>query len=141
MAHAVTLHSISTGYDEAVAGFAPLTDDMIAAQTDSGSFSRGKGYFRSHRIFGTMRRADTLRARCHGSSGGPYVVEATLATADQARGNNPLSFSCTCPRGGFCKHVVALLLTWVDAPQSFAVRPPVAELLAGKSQDELIAMI
>lgn len=141
MAQTATLHSIPTGYDEAVAGFAPLTDDMIAAQTDAGSFSRGKGYFRSHHIFGPMRRGNILRARCHGSSGEPYVVEATLAAADQARGNNPLYFSCTCPRGGFCKHVVALLLTWVDAPHSFEVRPPVAELLAGKSREELVAMI
>jgi hypothetical protein len=135
------LNLVPTGYDEAVAGFAPLTDDMIAEQTDPGSFSRGRGYFRSHHIFGAIRRGNTLRARCHGSSGGPYLVEATLATADQPTANNPVSFACNCPRGGFCKHVVALLLTWVNAPQSFQVRPPLAEVLASKSQEQLIALI
>ena len=57
------------------------------------------------------------------------------------KARNPVSYLCTCPRGGFCKHVVALLLTWVDDPVSFEVRPPIAEILTGKSKDELIALI
>ena len=57
-------------------------------------------------------RGDLLRARCRGSSGGPYLVEATLAPADKPKSRNPVTYLCNCPRGGFCKHVVALLLTW-----------------------------
>jgi uncharacterized Zn finger protein len=121
--------------------FVPLTDEHIAAQTDSGSFSRGKTYFRGGRIFAGVRRQSTLRARCYGSSGGPYVVEATLATTDGKTTKNPVSFACNCPRGGFCKHVVALLLTWIDNPETFDLRPPLAEVLAAKSQDELIGLI
>lgn len=122
-------------------GLAPLTADAVSAQTDSGSFSRGRGYARSGHIFGAIRRENVLRARSHGSSGGPYVVEATLAKTGTSRVENPLDFACDCPRGGFCKHVVALLLTWIDRPESFTVRPPVTDLLAGKSQIELIALI
>jgi hypothetical protein len=44
-------------------------------------------------------------------------------------------------RGGFCKHIVALLLTWIEAPDRFLVRPPVAELLAGKSREDLIVIV
>jgi uncharacterized Zn finger protein len=141
MARTAAVHYSPTDYDLAVAGFAPLDDDMIAAQTDSGSFSRGRTYFRGKRIFEAIRRENTLRARCRGSSGGPYRVEATLATSDRPKAHNPVSYFCNCPRGGFCKHVVALLLTWVDDPTTFEVRPPIAEYLAGKSKDELIALI
>ena len=141
MARTIARPPATTDEQQASNGLAPLSDDIIATQTDPGSFKRGQEYARSGHIFNTVRRGNTLRARCHGSSGGPYLVEATLAPADQAKLNNPVSYACTCPRGGFCKHIVALLLTWVDAPESFAVRPPVAELLAGKSQEELIALI
>jgi uncharacterized Zn finger protein len=141
MARTATVPYSTTDYDRAVAGFAPLDDDAIAAQTDAGSFSRGRAYFRGKRIFEAFRRENTLRARCHGSSGGPYRVEATLATSDLPKARNPVSCFCTCPRGGFCKHIVALLLTWVDDPVSFEVRPPIADILAGKSREELIALI
>ena len=125
----------------AATDFAPLTADNIAKQTDSGSFSRGKTYFRGKRIFNPVLRDNQLHARCRGSSGGPYHVEATLAPAGASKARNPLSYACSCPRGGFCKHIVALLLTWIDRPQSFEVRPPIAETLAGKTPEELIALI
>jgi uncharacterized Zn finger protein len=141
MARTATMNPGTTDRDQTELGFAPLTDDMIAAQTDSGSFSRGKTYFRGGRIFAAVRRGSTLRARCHGSSGGPYLVEAKLAPADRPKAKKPVSYSCDCPRGGFCKHVVALLLTWIADPSSFVVRPPLGEMLAGKSQKELIALI
>src|SRR5215212_1129973 len=127
--------------DDPPAAFAPLSDDIIARQTDAGSFSRGKTYFRGKRIFNGVRRGDLLRARCRGSSGGPYLVEATLAPVDKPQSRNPVKYLCNCPRGGFCKHVVALLLTWIDRPESFDVRPPIADVLAGKSREELVALI
>jgi hypothetical protein len=51
--------------------------------------------------------------------------------------------SCTCPYdyGGICKHIVALLLTYVHEPQTFRAIPPLATLLAGRSQEDLIALI
>ena len=126
---------------DAAEGLAPLTEAEIQDQTDSGSFSRGRSYYRSKHIFDTVRRGATIRAQCHGSSGGPYLVEATLATADDADGDNPVDFGCDCPRGGFCKHVVALLLTWIHEPERFDVRPPLADLLAAKSREELAALV
>jgi uncharacterized Zn finger protein len=126
---------------EASAGFVPLTERLIREQTDSGSFSRGQSYLRNGYLFDTYRRGNVLHARSHGSSGGPYRIEATLTPADATTAENPVTFFCDCPRGGFCKHVVAMLLAWVNAPEDFGVRPPVGELLAGKSREELIALI
>jgi hypothetical protein len=78
-----------------------------------------------------------LRARCEGSDYEPYQVSATLNKGGIAE------TSCTCPYDyeGICKHVVALLLTYVHEPQSFRSIPPLAALLAGRSQEELIALI
>jgi hypothetical protein len=143
MARTASKQSLTDTIEHITVGLAPLTEQEIAAQTDANSFKRGRGYARSGHIFRAVRREDTLRARSHGSSGGPYLVEATLAKADQAKRKkrNPVTYSCDCPRGGFCKHVVALLLTWIEQPESFEVRPPVAEVLAKKSREELVALI
>ena len=131
----------ATATSDELPALAPLSAADIEAATDSGSYTRGRRYERGGHIFDTIRRGQTLRAQCHGSSGGPYRVEATLALADQ-EGDYRLSFvACDCPRGGFCKHIVALLLTWVHTPERFEPRPPIADLLAGKSQEELIAVI
>src|SRR3954453_326343 len=134
MARSAVVATISTDQQ---APFAPLSASSIESQTDSGSFKRGRGYARSGHIYAAIRRENTLRARCHGSSGGPYLVSATLAEPGKSKRKNPVDYACNCPRGGFCKHVVALLLTWVERPESFDVKPPLAELLAGKSHDEL----
>jgi len=124
---------------EAVTRFVPLTEEAIAAQTDHASFTRGRTYFRQGRIFDTVLRGNTLRAQCEGSAEAAYIVQATLVPA----GETPAVavFACDCPRGGFCKHVVALLLTWLHHPERFAIQPPIAALLAGKSREELIALV
>src|SRR5215207_6303916 len=141
MARTIAQSPATAHENDAADDLASLTETDIATQTDAGSFSRGKTYFRGKRIFHAVRRGNQLRARCRGSSGGPYVVEVTLAPADKPKSRNPVRYLCTCPRGGFCKHVVALLLTWIDKPESFDVRPPIADLLAAKSREELVALI
>jgi len=127
-----------TNGEDAAAPAAP-TAAQIRQQTDPGSFERGSDYFRKGAILDPIRRGNLLRAESRGSSGGPYRVEATLAHGGQQR--NPVDYACDCPRGGFCKHVVALLLTWAKTPERFSVRQPVAELLAGKNRDELVALV
>lgn len=121
-------------------GLAPLNDSDVAAMTDSGSFSRGRTYFRRGYIHDTVIQGNAIEARCEGSGYEPYVVKATLHTEGQ-RGANPSSYSCTRPRGGFCKHIVALLLTWIDNPDSFARLTDLEAILANRSSDDLIAIV
>jgi uncharacterized Zn finger protein len=123
-----------------------LTADDIASLTDSGSFSRGKTYRRQGAIFDAMRQGFELTAWCEGSSGGPYHVRAELANLadpdlDDRLDSKIVDWACTCPRGGFCKHVVALLLTWIEDPDAFDALPPLTELLAGKSREDLIDLL
>jgi uncharacterized Zn finger protein len=50
---------------------------------------------------------------------------------------------CSCPvgEGGRCKHVVALLLTWLDRPESFRDSADLEIDLEERSKSELIALI
>ncbi len=55
----------------------------------------------------------TLKALCQGSAASPYRVEVTFSQKGIA------STNCSCPvgAGGYCKHVAALLLTWLHEPE------------------------
>ena len=52
-----------------------------------------------------------------------------------------VSTGCSCPRGGFCKHLVALLLTWLHHPERFVVRTGLMGRLSEKSHEELLALL
>ncbi|HMA35922.1 MAG TPA: SWIM zinc finger family protein [Chloroflexia bacterium] len=121
--------------------FKPLSETAIAAYTDAASFSKGRNYALGGYISDPVLRGDRLRANSAGSSGGPYRVEVTLVPAG-APGRDPLaSWSCSCPRGGFCKHVVALLLVWVTQPDTVEVRGDILARLQECSREELLTLI
>jgi len=50
---------------------------------------------------------------------------------------------CSCPMGsgGSCKHVVALLLTWMDAPDTFSDLDPLEQQLRECSRETLVDLI
>ena len=114
-----------------------LTEAHIRKLASGPSFERGETYYRDGAVLEPIRQAMELRAQCEGSDYEPYQVTATLAKGGIAE------TSCTCPydHGGICKHTVALLLTYVHRPQTFRSIPPLATLLGGRSQEELIALI
>ena len=114
-----------------------LTEAHIRKLASRPSFERGETYYRDGAIFEPVRQARELRAQCEGSDYEPYQVSATLTKGGIA------DSSCTCPYdyGGICKHIVALLLTYVHEPKAFRSIPPLTTLLAGRSQEELIALI
>jgi uncharacterized Zn finger protein len=114
-----------------------LTEAHIRESASERSFERGETYFRDGAVLEPVRQERELRAQCEGSDYEPYQVSATLSRSGIAE------TSCTCPYdyGGICKHIVALLLTYVREPQSFRSIPPLSVLLAGRSREELIALI
>jgi uncharacterized Zn finger protein len=115
----------------------PITEADVRRLASEQSFNRGASYYRSGTIFEPVRQGNELRAYCHGSSYEPYRVSATLGPQGVA------TTHCTCPYdwGGICKHMVALLLTWVHEPEAFQAVAPLEEALAGRSKEELIALI
>jgi uncharacterized Zn finger protein len=114
-----------------------LTEAHIRELASAQSFERGMDYFHSEAILEPVRQGMTLRAACEGSEYEPYQVSATL-TLDGIGDTD-----CTCPYdwGGLCKHIVALLLTYVHTPDAFHAVPPLHALLAKSSKADLIALI
>jgi uncharacterized Zn finger protein len=114
-----------------------LTEAQVRGLATDKSFARGKDYYLDGAVSETVRQGLELRGECEGSEYEPYEISVTLATRGIA------DTSCTCPYeyGGICKHIVALLLTYVHQPQAFRSIAPVEEMLKHRSQEELIAII
>jgi len=119
-----------------------LTEETIRERASAQSFQRGLEYYRSHAIYRTTRQATpggvALMACCLGSSDEPYRLRADISASGMI-----YRAVCTCPYdwGGDCKHIVALLLTYLHQPDEFEVRATVAELLAGIEKDDLKALM
>jgi uncharacterized Zn finger protein len=114
-----------------------LTEAHIRNLASESSFERGTNYYHDGAILEPIRQEMELLALCEGSGYEPYQVSVKLAKS------GIVETSCTCPYdyGGICKHIVALLLTYVHDPQAIRSIPPLTALLAGLSQEELIALI
>jgi uncharacterized Zn finger protein len=109
----------------------------IEAWVGSRSFSRGQSYFRQGAILEPRRQGMTLKARCLGSSAPSYWVEVTL----DDEGITEAECSCPVGAGGHCKHVAALLLTWLDDPEAFHESANLETALELRSKPELITLI
>lgn len=116
----------------------PLSLEYIRSRATAQSFARGESYYHSAAIFDTVRRGNQLEGRCAGSDYAPYHVRVTL----DKEGGVEEAF-CTCPYdwGGDCKHIVALLLTYLREPERFAERAPVEDTLLERSKEQLITLI
>jgi uncharacterized Zn finger protein len=121
--------------------FKPLSEADLQAYSDEASFQKGYVYYLHHAIVEPILSESLLQAYCHGSSGSPYRSEATLMPVGEKSVHKLASFSCNCPRGGFCKHLVALLLTWLHHPEHFAVRSGIVGRLSEKNHAELLALL
>ena len=115
----------------------PLTEAHIRNLATRPSFERGENYYHQGAILEPVRQAGNLLAQCEGSDYEPYQVSATLDEDGIA------ATLCSCPYdfGGICKHVVALLLTYLHEPESFRCVPPLSELLSACSRDDLIKLV
>ena len=111
------------------------TEAAIGAWVGDQSFSRGQSYYRQHAITNPRRQGDTLKAQCFGSAPQPYRVEVTLEK------NQIIGDYCSCPIGGHCKHVAALLLTWLHDAEEFVTVEELNAVLGKRSKEELIALI
>jgi uncharacterized Zn finger protein len=100
-------------------------------------FRQGMEYARSGAVVEMHRQGTLLSAACVGSSRTPYQVEAKFDDKGLVESH------CTCPVGdaGQCKHVAALLIAWVEAPQSFVEIEPWETALGRFQRRELIELI
>jgi uncharacterized Zn finger protein len=116
---------------------AHLSEAAVRSLASAQSFSRGEEYYRSGAVVSLEKRGNTLLAQVEGSSYEPYDVTVELQDEGVAEAN------CTClyDWGGYCKHIVAVLLTYLRQPGQVSERPSVTDLLADLGQDELRSLL
>ncbi|MGC9396333.1 MAG: SWIM zinc finger family protein [Anaerolineae bacterium] len=114
-----------------------ITQTMIQQATTAQSFARGEDYYATGAVLELVRRGDTLYAEVAGSAYEPYRIEITFTET----GVN--SAFCTCPYdwGGWCKHIVAVLLAAADAPDTVEARPTVDVLIEALDAAQLRAVV
>ena len=112
-----------------------LTEDTLRSTTSAQSFERGLEYYHSGAVYNTIRQGDTLLAECVGTETYHLRVELDAAGLRSA--------SCTCPYeyGGYCKHLVAFLLTYLHKPNEFTKRKSLPVLLENVDKTALVAML
>lgn len=111
-----------------------LTMADILAWVGETSLARGRPYVA--RLLDQRRTGPELKARCVGTTAQPYRVTATVSTSGGITAS-----SCSCPVGGQCKHVAALLLAWLAEPDAFLDVEPLDASLERRDKAELIALI
>src|SRR5690348_2479064 len=89
-----------------------LTEALIRQHATPDSFQRGQEYSRGGAVLSVVRRGSVVEAKVEGSLPAPYLVRVVFDA-----GGISLA-TCTCPYdwGGWCKHIVAALLTCVRDP-------------------------
>ena len=113
-----------------------ISEDAILEKVTEKSFARGKDYYDWGMVESTVQRGDRLFSEVLGSEEDLYHVGVAFREGD-------FSASCTCPYdwGGYCKHIVAVCLTWIHDRDSVPVRSPIEELLSELDADRLRALI
>lgn len=103
-----------------------LTREQATAGASAQSIARGEDYAASGAVLTAIRQGDILRGQVAGSDLDSYNVMVRL------KPRAVVDADCSCPYdwGGHCKHIVALLLRWVEAPETFVEQAPMADLLA-----------
>lgn len=101
------------------------------------SFTRGRDYLRRGAVAGLERRGDQLTAEVLGSDYAPYAVTIELHEGGVTGAR------CSCPYdwGGACKHVVAALLKYIEAPDAVVERPSLDDMLRGLDREALAALL
>lgn len=115
-----------------------LSEESIRQWVGDASFGRSRDYLRNGSLVSARLQGRTLKAQCFGSADEPYRVTATL----DGRGVI-LAATCSCPvgGGGHCKHVAALLRTYLAEPEGFRLVEELDQALSRRSQEDLIGLI
>ena len=115
-----------------------ITDEQIEERVLPQSLEKGKRYYRNGRVGDCVRRGTTLEASVQGSSHKPYHVEVEHNVDGDIQKTR-----CTCPYdwGGDCKHIVAVLLMWKNAPDRFHEKNTTEHALEQRSREELITLV
>lgn len=115
-----------------------LTEARVRALVPEKIFRRGDAYCEQGAVLELARRNEVLRAAVAGSMDEPYEVQVTI------RGDRILA-RCDCPYaeewGGWCKHIVAVMLAVARRRIPIQEQPTVRALLAGLGRGEVERLV
>ena len=118
-----------------------LTLEHIRQRCTPQSFTRGTEYFHDGAIGNPVFHGYTLSAACHGTDIDPYRVCVELMPTGIA------ATHCSCPYdgdfGGYgdCKHIVALLLTYLYTPEIICSIDSLIMTLSEKPKETLLRIL
>jgi uncharacterized Zn finger protein len=129
--------SSSQSLELAMTSILRITKSNVISWTDDAYFKRGQAYYASGAIYEQRREGMKIKSKCSGSQAPFYRQEVTF----NSKGIESAECSCPVGDGGHCKHTVALLLTWVNEPDSFQETEALDVILDKRSKPELITII
>lgn len=90
-----------------------ITEGAIQSASTATSFARGYELYRDGAIFDTFIQGQVLTGKCQGSNAPYYKLQVKI---DNDGFKEAL---CSCPYDwdGYCKHLVALMLTYIHIPE------------------------
>ena len=114
-----------------------LTPDQIQERCTEQSYMRGLDYFHAGAVGSPTLCGYTLSGTCEGTDIDPYHVTVELTPTGIA------TTDCSCPYdwGGDCKHIVALLLTYLEEPDVIYSLDALLATLEEKPKPNLLQVI
>ncbi|HZA23260.1 MAG TPA: SWIM zinc finger family protein, partial [Dehalococcoidia bacterium] len=114
-----------------------LSEATIRQYASQESFQRGRDYYEEGAVLSVTRRGNQLLAAVQGSEYLPYRVRITLGPDTLAQA------TCSCPYdwGGYCKHVIAALLTFIHQPEQVEERLTIEAILAQLDRAQLQTLL
>lgn len=102
-----------------------ISEAIIRHNSNTSSYSRGEEYYRRGAIAELKKRGNLIQAEVEGSEITPYQVSIRFDAGGIT------SACCTCPYDydGWCKHIVATLLSCLRQSEIIEERPTLEQLL------------
>jgi uncharacterized Zn finger protein len=115
----------------------PITEKVIHQNSTNVSYQRGQDYYNEGAVISLWQRGQNLQALVQGSEVKPYRVSVDFI------GENIKAISCSCPYAyeGWCKHIVAVLLTCSHRPELIIEKRSLEELLTPINENKLRALL
>jgi len=86
-----------------------LDQNAVRRHLNDTYFNRGKSYFYAGAVSNITLSQTTIKGTVAGRRAHPYSTSLVVGPS-----NNIASSKCTCPMGGYCKHVAALAMAALD---------------------------
>ena len=122
----------------------PLSEALLKRYANPKSFQRGEEYYQQRAVQSLTVRGQVLFATVEGSESNDYQVSIQFETDEITTLRSPsFTAQCTCPYDldGWCKHIVATLLTCMRQSAKLEERPTLQEMLDCLNEEQTQRLI